>query len=136
MEETKKKIWEWVEVHKGQLILAGISITAIIGVILGLKKKDALMELWDALEESIKDTIKTGYSEIPIAQDSTLALEIVTASRTYTPPQDPFEVVTHIRELPAGWHHSAEKAAEAAAMGIDLLENQTIVDHYMKNAVA
>ena len=35
-----------------------------------------------------------------------------------------------IRNLPEGWHHSAEKAAEALRLGIELAANQTIVDPF------
>ena len=36
MEENQKGFIAWVKAHKKQLIVAGISITAIIGVILGI----------------------------------------------------------------------------------------------------
>lgn len=39
-------------------------------------------------------------------------------------------VDSYIKTLPEGWHHSAKKAAEAAELGIELLENQTIVDSF------
>lgn len=45
-----------------------------------------------------------------------------------------FDVSTHIRNLPKGWKASPEKIAEAAELGINLLDNQTLVDSYMKNA--
>ena len=51
--ETKKGLLAWVKSHKTELILAGVSITTIIGVILGLKNKDALAELWATLSKSI-----------------------------------------------------------------------------------
>ena len=38
----------------------------------------------------------------------------------------------HIRNLPAGWHASQEKIKRANEMGIELMDNQTFVDAYMK----
>lgn len=46
----------------------------------------------------------------------------------------PFEVKGFIRELPNGQHPSAEKIAQAAALGIELGEHQTFVNSYIKNA--
>ncbi len=54
MEENQKGFIAWVKAHKIQLIVVGISITAIIGVILGIKNKEALDELWKALKNSLK----------------------------------------------------------------------------------
>ena len=44
-----------------------------------------------------------------------------------------FDVIRHIRNLPKGWKASPEKIEEAVNLGINLLENQTIVNPYIKN---
>jgi hypothetical protein len=44
-----------------------------------------------------------------------------------------FDVIRHVRNLPNGWKASPEKIEEAVNLGINLLENQTIVDPYIKN---
>ena len=116
------------------MLLAGISVTAIIGVILGLKNKQAIVHLWASVEKSI-----TKVSEIrtePLSSDSvsSSALEEVITVRPYTSPQGAFDVSQHIRNLSGGRHHSAEKAAEATRLGISLLPNQTLVDTYTKCA--
>ena len=41
----------------------------------------------------------------------------------------------HVRTMAEGKHHSDAKAAEAMALGIDLLPNQTLVGPYTKCAV-
>lgn len=125
MEENQKGFIAWVKAHKKQLIVAGISITAIIGVILGIKNKETLDELWKALKDSLKKTT-------PTIQTDLQPLENVIPFRQYTLPQEPVDVVQHIRTLSEGRHHSAKKAAEAAALGITLLPNQTLVDKYTK----
>ena len=43
------------------------------------------------------------------------------------------DVNMHIRNLPMGWKASQEKIDKAVELGINLLENQTIVDPYLKN---
>ena len=125
MEENQKGFIAWVKAHKKQLIVAGISITAIIGVILGIKNKETIDELWKALKDSLKKTT-------PTIQTDLQPLENVIPFRQYTLPQEPVDVVQHIRTLSEGRHHSAKKAAEAAALGITLLPNQTLVDKYTK----
>ena len=60
------------------------------------------------------------------------APEEIIPARKYTSPQEAYGVDQHIRNLSGGRHHSAEKAAEAAALGISLSPNQTLVDSYTK----
>lgn len=131
--ETQKGLLAWVKAHKAQLILAGVSITTIIGVILGLKNKEALAELWATLSKSItKAPVETAVAAS--AATATPVLGTVASTRAYAPPTEAFDVSRHIRTMAEGWHHSAEKAAEAAALGIELLLNQTLVGPYTKGA--
>lgn len=44
-------------------------------------------------------------------------------------------VKRHLRMLPEGYSHSPAKAAEAARLGITLLDNQTLVNPYVKTIV-
>lgn len=132
MEETKRKVISWVKIHKKQLLFAGGGITVGIGVIVGFKNKEAIMELWESIEKSL-----TGVSEgqsllLSSAQVTPSAVEEVISIQSYTSPQKAYDVGQHIRNLSGGRYHSAEKAAEAAAMGITLLPHQTIVDTYTK----
>ena len=134
MEEKKDSFKAWVIAHKKQLILAGISISVVLGIILGIKNKDALEELWTAMKLKIRNVPKTELIVEPISQPSTTQLQIGTAPHAYTRPQEPVNVGLHIRTLSGGRTHSAEKTAEALALGIDLLPNQTLVDPYTKYA--
>ncbi len=133
MEENQKRFTAWVKAHKKQLLIAGISVTAIIGII-GLKNKESIKEIWDALESSLSKTPEKLPETITDMQIDTLVIEEVIPVRLYTSPQEPFDVRLHIRNLSGGRHHSAEKAAEAAILGIELLPNQTLVDSYTKCA--
>ena len=132
MEEHQKGFLAWVKDHKKQLIIAGISVTTLIGIILGLKKEDAIMELWMGLEKNIKKDSRAIPAEVLIAQFSVPDLDTIVVHRPYTSPQTPFDVTQHIRTLSGGRQHSAEKEAEAAMLGIVLLPNQTLVDSYTK----
>lgn len=52
--EKKKGIFiKWVKSHKKELIFAGISIASLIGIILGIKNKDSIKALWEALQKSM-----------------------------------------------------------------------------------
>lgn len=133
MSENNKFV-SWVKDHKTELIIAGISVTTIIGIILGLKNKESIKELWDALENSLSKVPEKLPESISIVQAAPPVIEDVSAVRLYTSPQEPFDVSQHIRNLSGGRHHSVEKAAETAALGIDLLPSQTLVDTYTKYA--
>lgn len=130
----KHKFVDWVKAHKKQLLIAGISVTAIIGIIIGLKNKDAIKELWAALDNSLSKNPEKLPESIAIVQAAPPVIEEVIPIRLYTSPQEPFDVSQHIRNLSGGRHHSSEKAAEAAVLGIDLLPHQTLVDTYTKCA--
>lgn len=134
MEEKKKSFKAWVIAHKKQLILAGISISVVLGIILGIKNKDSLEKLWAVLKSKIQNVPNAEMTVEPASQISTPQLKIVTVPHTYTRPQEPVNVGLHIRTLTGGRTHSAEKAAEALELGIDLLPNQTLVDPYTKYA--
>lgn len=134
MEEKRIEFIAWVKAHKKRLLLAGISVTAIIGVIIGLKNKDAIMELWDSLEKKLTKIPEKLPEPLSVEQATPPALDKVIPSQGNTSPQEAFDVRQHIRNLSGGRHHSAEKAAEAAALGISLLTNQTLVDKYTKCA--
>lgn len=128
MPEKKKGFIIWMKTYRKQLILAGVGLTMIIGIILRLKRKDALETLWVSLKECIKKV----PIENQVALPDTSVLETVMSTRKYTSPTEAFDVRRHIRTMAVGKHHSAEKAAEAVTLGIELLPNQTIVDTYAK----
>lgn len=134
MEEKKTEFLGWVKRHKKQLILAGISISAVIGIILGVKNKGVLEELWTTLKRSTKNELQPEFKAISLTQTVLPENDMLIIPRNYTLPQKPVDVCMHIRTLTGGRVHSAEKAAEAEALGIILLPNQTLVDPYTKYA--
>ncbi|MBR3998958.1 MAG: hypothetical protein IKI93_11520 [Clostridia bacterium] len=134
--------WIWVKAHKKQLAIAGISLVALAALVLGLKNKDAIMKLWATLKKSIREVptdssmaVELGEQSIEVTEVVTETVtEVVTVTRSYTPPQSPVDIPMHIRNLPEGRCHSAAKAAEAAALNIQLQPNQTLVDAHTKYA--
>lgn len=130
--ETKKSFLVWVKVHKKQLILTGVSITTIVGIILGIKNKYAFAELWASLADNIKKVSVSKATAITVNQSYVSVPDASHPVRTYTTPTEAFDVSRHIRTMTADKHHSAAKAAEAAALGITLLPNQTLVKPYTK----
>lgn len=132
MESKKKELIKWIKNHKKQLIFAGISITTLVCIILGIKNKDTLAELWISLAESVKKAPATTTTSIPAVSAPVTVSEAALPIRPYTSPTASFNVSSHVRTMPIGRHHSAAKALEAAGLGIYLLPNQTLVDAYTK----
>ena len=143
MNEEKKGFIDWVKAHKKELIIAGVSVAAIIAIILGIKNKDALLELWGSLRASVAKS-HAPIRELPDITPVTPAVSIVEtekipmaeATEVVRSVQYPFDVSEHIRNLHPGWKESAEKMAEAEMLGITLLPGQTIVDGYTKGGLA
>jgi hypothetical protein len=146
MEEQKKGFLAWVKAHKKELVIAGISLTALIGIILCIKNRDSIDALWKSLsgtiEKSPTETPKISQTTIEkIAQSSVTVTDVINSSeipvinttRTF---QNPFEVSDHIRNLHEGWRASAKKITKAEAMGIILQPGQTLVNAYTKGGVA
>ena len=129
--ESKSGFLTWVNEHRNQLIIAGISITALIGLILGIKNMDVLKELKTVLNKKININSIPTLPESE-SQPAISVLNLVDEKSTYTPPKEAFDVRMHVRTMAAGRHHSVAKAEEAARLGIKLLPNQTIVDTYPK----
>lgn len=134
--ETKSHFIAWIKAHKKELVLAGIGITTIIGIILGINNRQTIMKLWSSLANSIKRTPASGKVPILASQATsspTISINTVKkTTRAYALPTKAFKVRGHIRTMPVGKHHSIKKAAEAAALGIVLLPNQTLVNSYPK----
>lgn len=146
MEEQKKGFIQWVKAHKKELIIAGINITAIVAAVLGYRNRESIIAMWDALKKTIS---KAPANKIPVVNTVT-KIEMITPAVVNTAeavaepsikvgrmlPQYPFEVTNHIRNLPEGWHASAEKIASAAEHGYELLPGQTWVEKYIKSGHA
>lgn len=142
MEEQKNGFIEWIKAHKKELLIAGVSITAIIAAVLVYQNRESIAALWDTMK-------KTSVSELPVVTTAS-KVNLVTPTAVNTVeavieptekivrslPQGSFEVTDHIRNLPEGWRASAGKIATAAEHGYELLPGQTWVERYTKNEIA
>ena len=143
-----RSIIAWAKAHKKELAIAGISIVALIATVLCIKNRSALKAYWASLKKAIAQpgpTPKVPVTKAPPQQIIHIAVEEakpvvqlvtpmadVAPAVTRHPCPVPFEVDPHIRNLPAGWHASPEKAATALEHGFKLLDGQTWVDTYVK----
>ena len=139
--EEKKSLLLWVKENKKRLVVAGVSITAIVGIILGIKNRKSIMEFWTTLQRVLEKYPVSGAEVKHFAEDVSLmvsdAIEAVQTSKSMvvnnsTISRMSCEVSKHIRNLHEGWHPSAEKIATAANNGIHLLPGQTWVEAYTK----
>jgi hypothetical protein len=132
----KKDIKKWVEEHKTELIIAGVSIASIVAAFFAIKKHEELEELLATLTMNVKKSpVSLNVSES----------EMITLSNVVNPSEEvlenaveciasitraPHEVSEHIRNLHEGYNASAKKIAQALEEGIVLEAGQTIVDSY------
>ena len=137
MEKEKNKLLIWVKKHKLELIIAGISVTAIIAVILGVKNYEALEEMRASLKKLVEKTSKE-IPSVSVPQVPEMVLIPDTAVTDTTHQEQPvYDVVReHIRNLHEGWKASPEKIAMAAERGYDLKQGQTLVDEYTRGRTA
>lgn len=136
MTSKKKNFKNWVKEHKTKLIIAGVSMSVILMVILKVKNQDMLEETGNSFrklgeKESKKDLIVdtmlgSRIDEIPNIVDV----------KTNMMGRTPHNVDRHVRNLHEGWKASAEKIATAAEQGYNLLPGQTWVEAYKTGNLA
>lgn len=142
MEEEKKGLIKWVKAHKKKLIITGVSIAAIIGIIVGIKNKDSIMALWESLRKNVENSpVKMPKASREVVESvvhkPAQVVEVVSATEIIKFPSNqnthvPFKVCDHIRNLPDSWHASAKKITTAAEYGYNLKPGQTWVNTYTK----
>ena len=146
MEDQRKGFITWVKAHKKELIIAGISVAALIGVILCIKNRETIEILWKSLcrdiDKSPVKVLEVSQTTIEkITQSSVIVTDFINSNEIPVinmalTIQNPFEVNGHIRNLHKGFRASAKKIIEAKALGIILQPGQTLVNAYMKGCIA
>ena len=134
----RKKLIEWIKAHRKVLIISGISVCALVLFVLGIKNKAKIEAVWSWLKRKTKQTellmaFEGGTEDVAksIISSGESSAIAATSAETLT-----FKVRGHIRVLPAGWHASPEKIAEALSNDIVLAEGQTWVAEYLKGGIA
>ena len=128
--KEKSKLIRWIKRNKKALIAAGISIGLIVAVILGIKNADALKALWATLKDITAKPPNAVRPPAPVFTNRTVSA-VTRSSGTV-----PFDVSAHLRNLPEGWHASADKVATALDNGFVLKEGQTWVEAFIKGNAA
>ena len=117
LKKNRKRLFKWIREHKKEIAIAGISITALVGFVLGIKNKETMKVFWNTLKNNDpKIPIKTENPRIT-EQVSSIESVVIPMHREY---KEPFDVSYHIRKLHEGWKASPEKLAKAADYGIEL----------------
>lgn len=130
MEEEKKTCITWIKEHKKELLIAGVSVSAIILAIIGLKNQKVL----DDVKESLKILIEKSPEESLVLEN--VSENLVPEIDKVTKNRNPYDVPGFVRKLPIGQKASAEKLAQAAELGIILPEGKTFVNSYHVGGVA
>ena len=55
--KEERKLLRWIKEHKKELIIAGVSITMFIAIVLGIKKRESIKVLWDSFCKTIEKPI-------------------------------------------------------------------------------
>ena len=134
MKEQRKMI-RWIREHKKALIIAGVSIGALIAIVLGIKNREAIKALWASLRKVAEKPAVHAMKAPPVEAAHPAVEDVVTVVAQHR-ETIPFDVAKHIRNLPDGWHASADKIATALENGFELAEGQTWVSDYMKGVAA
>lgn len=116
---------EWIKEHKIELICGGIGIAVVVGLLLGLKNRDAI----EAVAKGAEHLPQKAPGPVAALPDITPAADIIlppAAARK----RAPHEVAMHLRNLPEGYKASAEKIAVATELGYALQPGQTLVESY------
>ena len=142
----KRNMIRWIKAHKRELVIAGVSIAAVIGAVLVIRNWAVLKVYWESLlrmiekpaQSSVKASEKVAKATGTIMKTNEKVAKATgtTVKATCAAEVIPFDVAKHVRNLPEGWHASPEKIATALENGIELLDGQTWVDSYWKGVVA
>ena len=153
--KEQRKLIRWIKAHKKELIIAGLSIGTLIAVVLGIKNRETITEVWvslrRALEKPAQKTIKVLHETktteavmvsptVPITEKATTMSTSLLGNAVEKIERRgntiPYRVSRHIRTLSQGRHPSPEKVEAALKMNIVLQDGQTWVEAYMKGMAA
>lgn len=99
MEDEKNRIIKWVKEHKQQFITIGISVPALILLILGLKNKDALIEAWNHFQDELKKANLYSSKWFASVSDAELELERDKVRLAYCSSGDDFSAASALQNL-------------------------------------
>lgn len=99
MEDEKNRFIKWGKEHRQQLVTIGISIPTLILLILGLKNKDALIEVWSHIQDELKKANLYSSKWFESVSDAELEVEREKVRLAYCSPGDDFTVASTLQNL-------------------------------------
>ncbi len=126
--KEQRSIIRWAKEHKKELIIAGLSIAAVVATVLVIRNRAVLKAYWRTLAAVLKKSHPTRTAETitKTVETTSKTTQAAVKARTVCPHR----VSGHIRTLPIGHHASPGKIAFASENGIDLLDGQTWIPDY------
>lgn len=97
--EDKNGIVTWIKAHKKQLVFIGISIPTLIAIVLGLKNKDAIKELFDNLKGEIEKANLYSSKWFKNATDAELGTAREKVRLDYCSSGDDFKAACSLQNL-------------------------------------
>lgn len=97
--KEQKSLLSWIKKHRNELIIAGISITTIIFVALGIKNKDAINSFWNNLKKEISKQSKYSSKWFESVTDDVLSAEREKVRIDYCGSGDNFNEACRLERL-------------------------------------
>ncbi len=97
--KDKNRIVTWINAHKKQLTLIGISIPTLIAIVLGLKNKDAIKELFNNLKDEIEKSNLYSSKWFEKATDAELDIARENVRLDYCSSGDDFKAACSLQNL-------------------------------------
>ena len=97
--KEQKSLLSWIKKHRNELIIAGISITTIIFVALGIKNKDAINSFWNNLKKEISKQNKYSSKWFESVTDDVLSAEREKVRIDYCGSGDNFNEACRLERL-------------------------------------
>ncbi len=131
-QQTGFKGW-WTKHKRTVLLIGGAVALGAGGAVCYLN--------WDKIERAMTAILPVAKAVSHLPEGNGEIVEVTMISPVVTEQilkklncGEPFDVSQHVRTLSSGRRASPGKIAEAANLGIELLEGQTLVDAYTKNS--
>ncbi len=109
--KDKKTFIIWIKAHKKQLIAAGISITTLVLIVIGLKNKGEIVRLWCVLQERIRRGEPYSTKWFATATDAELDFEREKVRLAYCSSGEDVHTASFLQNLL--WRFDDEKSKRA-----------------------
>ena len=120
-----KSLFDKVKEHKKEIIIVGVTVAAVVGVVLMTKNWDSIKRV--VFSRDSRNTISKQKNNI------LMTTELINISITENVSiERAVDVSKHLRNLPVGWNASLSKIESAIEHGFILEEHQTWVENYTK----